>query len=164
MSLSVLWSWDSMQKSCLFSTRTQSTERQRLDTTKPALGVSMQQPGRVLTMTPRRCLPVSATVQDQRLGRSLVFDTIFSILCSTVTEDVWKHALVWFWKALCVLKLPHKWLCVERRLPLPQTAGKWQKWSLCSQLENEAIPSPVSNTCVSVIWTNRITGLLILFR
>lgn len=63
---------------------------------------------------------LSAIVQDQRLVRSLVFDTIFSIFCSTVTEDIWKHALVWFWKALCVLNLPHRWLCVARRLLLPQ--------------------------------------------
>lgn len=76
-----------------------------------------------LTMTPRRCLPVSATVQDQRLGRSLVFDTIFSIFCSTVTEDIWKHTLVRFWKALCVLNLPHRWLCVECRVLFSQMDG-----------------------------------------
>ncbi|TNN84683.1 hypothetical protein EYF80_005098 [Liparis tanakae] len=41
-----------------------------------------------LTMTPRRCLPNSATVQEQRLGSSPVFDTIFPIFCLTVVGNV----------------------------------------------------------------------------
>lgn len=48
MSLSVLWSSVIMQKSYLFSTKSLRTERHRLDTTKLALGVSTQRPGRVL--------------------------------------------------------------------------------------------------------------------
>lgn len=49
-----------------------------------------------MTMTPQRCLPYSATVQDQGLRSSLVFDTIFSIFCLTVMGNVWKHALCVF--------------------------------------------------------------------
>ena len=49
-----------------------------------------------MTMTPQRHLPYSATVQDQRLGSSLIFDMIFPIFCSIMKGKVWKQALCIF--------------------------------------------------------------------
>lgn len=73
-----------------------------------------------VTMTPQRCRAYSATVQEQRLGCSLVFDMIFSIFYLTVMGNVWKHALCVFKTLGAWLNPPHRWLCVKRRL-LPQT-------------------------------------------
>lgn len=60
-----------------------------------------------LTMTLRRCLPrLLPQFKTRGSGRSLDSDTIFSIFCSTVTEDIWKLALVWFWKGLVRVEFP----------------------------------------------------------
>lgn len=97
----VIWSDVMMQEPRLFSRRRKRT-RQRLSyATKPPWGVcvflafqsyAVIRP-RVWPWLLNAASPNSATVQDQRLGSSLVFDTIFSIFCLTVMGNVWKHGL-----------------------------------------------------------------------
>lgn len=97
----VIWSDVMMQEPRLFSRRRKRT-RQRLSyATKPPWGVcvflafqsyAVIRP-RIWPWLLNAASPNSATVQDQRLGSSLVFDTIFSIFCLTVMGNVWKHGL-----------------------------------------------------------------------
>lgn len=78
----------------------------------------------------------SASVQDQRLGSSLVFDTIFTIFCSGLWWETYESVVLcnFFERPGCVLNLPHRWLCVEQWL-LPPTytdggrrreSGQWR--------------------------------------
>lgn len=66
----------------------------------------------------------SAAVQDQRLGSSLVFDTIFTIFCSGLRWETYESVVLcsFFLKGRgACLNPPHRWLCVEQWLLRPDS-------------------------------------------
>lgn len=99
----VIWSDAIVWQPRLFSRRKKRGEQKDRDSRMPPnpLGASMFSgvPERCsaqalcMTMTSQPFLLFSTTVQDQSLGSSLFFDTIFWIFCLTVMGNVWKPAL-----------------------------------------------------------------------
>lgn len=99
----VIWSDAIVWQPRLFLRRKKRGEQKDRDSRMPPnpLGASMFSgvPERCsaqalcMTMTSQPCLLYSTTVQDQSLGSSLFFDTIFWIFCLTVMGNVWKPAL-----------------------------------------------------------------------
>lgn len=178
----VIWSDVMMQEPRLFSRRRKRT-RQRLSyATKPPWGVcvflafqsyAVIRP-RVWPWLLNAASPNSATVQDQRLGSSLVFDTIFSIFCLTVMGNVWKHGLCDFERpGACWISLTDGSVSSKDCRPrLTQTedaggengSGVWAK-SLYSRPVSglESLDNSVSRTCVSVILRHGISCLWMLF-
>lgn len=77
-----------------------------------------------LTMTSRCCLPhLMPQFKTRGLGRSLDSDTIFSIFCSTVTADMWKLALVRFWKGLVRAEFPSQMALCRASTAAPTDGG-----------------------------------------
>jgi len=105
-SLTVIWSAAMMREPHLFSRRKRRGEQRHRYSRMPPnpLGASMffgvpeqySDQASCMTMTPQCRLPYSTTVQDQSLGSSLFFDTIFPIFCLTVMGNIWKQALCIF--------------------------------------------------------------------
>lgn len=98
------------------------------------LGVSAQQPGCVFdhdsSMLPH--LEPQFKTRRGKIGRSLDSGTIFSIFCSTVTADMWKLALVRFWKGLVRAEFPSQMALCRAPAAAPPDGGSGgggQKWS-----------------------------------
>lgn len=175
----VIWSDVMMQEPRLFSRRRKRT-RQRLPyATKPPWGVCVFlefqsyaafRP-RVWPWLLNAASPNSATVQDQRLGSPLVFDTIFSIFCLTVMGNVWKHGLCDFERpGACWISLTDGSVssndCCPRLTQMEDAGGKMAVVkSLYSRPVSglERKTNSVSHTCVSVILRHGISCLFMLF-
>lgn len=156
MALSVLWSSVIVQKSNLFSTKSLRTERRRLDTTKLALGVSTQRPGRVLdhdssTLPPCLCHRSRPEVgQIARLWHNFLN---FLLDCDGGRMKARSCVIL---KGPVRVGSPSQMVLCRAPTAAPhgrrKQEGKWQKRSLYSHIapQLEAIPSPLFPARVSV--------------
>lgn len=116
-----------------------------------------------MTMTPRRCLPYSATVQDQRFGKLPSSLTRFSQFSAWLWWETYESTLCAFSKARCVVESPSQMALCRAATAAPQMEDEEEKMAAvferrdfrflnlkCHMWESQ---NKLFTTCVSVILT-----------